>query len=141
MRLENARDTILDYFLPLWGSTTTIALDNQIFEPPIPSTAWIRLSIQFYDGEQASLGSNDGKVRYRHYGMLFIQVFTPVGEGTYNNDVYCQKLKDLFDSKDLNGITFYDVHVKTIGRTRMEDDGGIWYQQQVIADIQFDEDK
>jgi hypothetical protein len=79
-----------------------------------------------------------GLNRYSRSGVCFIQVFTPLNQGTREADTLAQSARDIFEGTTLasNAIRFNDVIIREIG----PDDGG-WYQVLVECEFEYDERK
>ena len=135
MTHNEVRNAILTAFLSMWGTTTLVAHDNQQFSPPDDRTPWIRHNIRFMDGWQASIG-DPGNNLFRNTGMVVVQVFTPVGDFTYNNDVYCQTIYNHYKGNvSITGVRFSSTRIVTWG----PEVGKVWYRQDVDVDFQFDD--
>lgn len=132
MTPKEARNAILVQYLTTYSGVIPIALDNQPFTPPETGDGvkWVRVSIQFVDGRQASLGRANNR-RFDKRGILFVQVFTPTGYATNDNDELAEASLNLFEGVNLNGLWFDQGRIETIG----SDDE--WYQQNVVINFTF----
>jgi hypothetical protein len=137
MTHNEARELILTTFRAGWNDTTySVAYDNMVFDPPIGTTMWARVMIEFFQGKQASIGSTNNRL-FRRLGMVTIHVCTPMGDATYNNDINCQTVLNLFEGKNVSGLRFEESTIETIG----EDEAGKWYVQAVKTYFRFEQVK
>ena len=109
----------------------------------VPSTnvsIWARVSIRFNGRNRESMGGRSVSRKYKRVGIATIQVFTPVTDGEYYNDLACAEyeaaLTDLADDRPL----YYggtpsggDIRIDTVGRD------GAWYGQNVVIPVWVDE--
>lgn len=132
MTPKEARNAILARYLNQFDGQFPIALDNQPFTPPETGEGvkWVRVSVQFTDGTQGSLGVENNR-RFEKYGLLFVQVFTPTGHATNDNDELAESSLDLFEGERLGDLWFNNGRIVTIG----SDDE--WYQQNVVLELTF----
>lgn len=131
MDIKDVRTTIQSAFDTLWASETPIAWDNVRFDSD--TTEFVRLSIQWNDGEQASLGGIGNRL-FRQDGFVFLQVFTELNENPQRNDELLQKAFDHFVTP-LAGIRYYNPKPKHVGPS------GNYYQQNIIVQFQVDQQK
>lgn len=121
---------------------THISFDNgETFD--VPSTdvpVWGRVTVRFNAHPRVSLGGRAVSRKYKRVGIATIQIFTPVTNGEYDNDVACAAyeaaLTDLADDQPL----YYggdqaggDIRIDSVGRD------GAWYQQNVVIPFWADE--
>lgn len=130
---DQADKAIQSAFLTQWGRTTPIAWDNLDFNAEAQNSAWVRLSVQFTLGGIAAL-ANLGDRLFRNLGIVFVQVFTPVGEGKSANTVLATQARGTFRGVQLaGGLWFRNETIVDVGPD------GKWYQQNVQAEFIFDE--
>lgn len=132
MTPKEARNAIFTRYLTEFSGQFDIALDNQKFTPPETGDGvkWVRVSIKFNDGTQSSLGQS-GNRKFEKYGLLFIQVFTPDGHATNDNDELAEDSLNLFEGERLGELWFNNGRIVTIGPD------GEWYQQNVVLELTF----
>ena len=109
--------SILETHLTANWSRTPIAYENVPFDPP-EQEPWIRCILQPVHQETSSLGD----LCKRTYASYWIQIFTPLNEGSGEAYNIAAELEPLFRHRQINGITFT---VPTI--THVGDDGNGWY--------------
>lgn len=102
MGFEATRNTIEKTFESSWGDRSPMALDNVPFKLP-ENKCWVRLSLQFGDTIQASMGSLK---TWRTPGIVFVQCFSPKDVGSSQSLVLAEAVRDIFQGTVLSGITF-----------------------------------
>lgn len=143
MTPNEARAAIINRIIAIGAiPTDQIDFDNgETFN--IPSTdvnIWARVSIRFNNRTRESLGGRTVSRKYKRVGIATIQVFTPVTNGEYDNDIACttyeSALLDLTDDSPL-----YYGGVPAGGDLRIDSAGrdGARYQQNVIVPFWVDE--
>lgn len=99
-----------------------------------PLQTWARVQITHGPGSQTSLADSSGKTRYTKFGLLTIQVFTPVGDGLTNADTLVESLESgVRNVSTPNGVWFKNVRSNEIGVD------GPWFQTNVLAEFQYDQ--
>ena len=132
MSYEARVKEIVAYFASEWASATPVAYPDVPFSVPDGKT-WVRLNVSHYDGYQASIGAPSAN-RMRRIGLVTVQVFCPQGKGGLDALKKADLAISSFQGANLDGIVFYDVHMKDIGN-----DGSGWYQVNVLATFRYDE--
>lgn len=84
--------------------TYPVSYQNVPYSPPNNAT-WLQAFIRFSDSSYATLlplgaGFN------RHNGVLTVNIFTPLGVGSGANFTIGERIKNLFDRLNLEGIHF-----------------------------------
>lgn len=132
MTPTEVRNAIVSRYLTEFNGQFPIALDNQPFTPPETGEGvkWVRVSVQFNSGTQSSLGRENNR-RFDKTGFLFIQVFTPSGHATNDNDNLADDSLNLFEGVRINDLWFTDGRIVTIGTD------GEWFQQNVTLFLTF----
>ncbi len=115
--MNNIRNEI-DFSIP-------VQYDNMDFDPP--DSIWARLAIRLGASQVTTVVGN-----YRVTGILWVQLFSPLGDGL--GAVYGQAkvVKDTFDTKVVCDMKFRAAKVEHIGRTRK------WYQTNVSVPFTLD---
>lgn len=100
---------------------------------PLP---YARVTIQHVDGFQPTVGSANGKRRFRHSGFITIQIFTAFGTGGLKSDRLVKVVKDAFEGKTTaSSVIFRRVSPNEIGQS------GAWFQTNVVIFFEYDEVK
>lgn len=111
------------------SSPVPIVWDNTGGDPP--DDAYIRMSIQRPGADNVSMGVPSAPI-VRHDGLLILEVLTPAGHGTGENERLCDELAGIFRNISGDGIHFRVPHVARVGVT----DG--WYKQDVLCPFERD---
>ena len=107
--------------------------------PPPPDAPagvpWLRAGIRHADGRNASLGSINGKKRHEMSGLVFVQVFTPAGDGLKKSYDIVQVVLDAFRSggATASGVQFQRARFREIGKS------GAWHQTNCLVDFLYDQ--
>lgn len=104
-------------------------------DPVVPSgKPWLRVGVRHADGTQASLGSLNGKRRQEQSGVLFVQMFTPFGDGQKTADPLGDLILDAYRS---GGATPSGVQFRSARRAEVGKDGA-WFLTNCLVDFQYD---
>lgn len=133
MNFDQAEAEIRAFFNTGWNGLTDIAWPDIKFSIPDGET-WVRFNCQENGGQQVSMG-DPGNNRFRHFGIVTIQVFQPRGDGSRDaRDKATAALAIFMGAQTTNGVTFTDVSARQIG-----DDGNGYYQINILAPFWYDE--
>lgn len=137
--ITQARDDILTRFRTEWladGISAGVPLVFEDFDVDLSaSTApWARVTVRHATGRQASLSNEAGKRTFRREGTVFVQIFTPFGDGLSLSDSLANIAARAFEGKETPfHVWFRNVRLNEIGRD------GHWYNVNVLADYEYDE--
>lgn len=102
-----------------------------VLEEPPSSGSWARVVIIHEDNRQVTFGEVR---RWRTFGCLHIQIFTPLGDGLSLSDALaievCSSLRGVTTA---SGVLVRGANAREIGSD------GAFYQTNVVADFEFDE--
>lgn len=130
-----ARDEVLAVLADAWdGTGFTLAWDDLPFDKP-SAAPWARATLRHTVSAQATLSGETGNRRFRRVGMLFVQIFTPCGEGLSRGYSLAKVVTDAYEGERTAGVWFRNVTVKEIGPS---DD---WFQTNVTVEFEYDEVK
>jgi hypothetical protein len=132
MNFNQAEASIRKYFNAQWAGLTPIAWPDTNFVPPSGET-WVRFNCQEINGEQSTMGS-PGSNRFRHSGIITIQVFQPQGQNSRDARVKATAAIAAFMGVENEGILFFNVQGRQLGN-----DGQGYYQINVLASFRYDE--
>lgn len=139
MNYIQARDVIYKVFKDAWdllgtppGSYPAIYPDLP-GEPPTSETVWARVTIRHADGKQASLAGENGARRWNRVGVLFIQVFAPVGDGLTAAYTAAQAVGDAYQAARGLDVWFRNIRVNEVGAS------GAFEQVNVLVDFSYDD--
>lgn len=137
---NEARDHMLKVFKDVWDPTGFPAVYPDKPEDPdnggsAPSAnVWARATIRHADGFQSSLtGPLEGLKRHTRIGVVIIQVFGKVGDGSTAAYDAAQIVANAFEKSRDNPVWFRRVRINEIG-TR-----GPYDQINVLADFTYDD--
>lgn len=107
--------------------------DNEDAAPPA-GKSWLRAGLRHADGARTSLGGGTGRHRETIAGTVFVQVFTPAGDGNVRSDDIRDVILNAFRTGGATpgGVSFKRVRPVDIGKT------GIWNQVNCLADFEYD---
>lgn len=131
--LVEAKKAINDRFIAAWEGKTEYTIDNEDFTEP-ESGAWVRLTVRNTDGGQTSMG-RVGNRRFDRKGVIVVNVFTPIEQGTSEGDVLAEFAKDLFEATRFNGVTVNNGLVREKGSDKT------WFHHIMTADFEYYEIK
>lgn len=130
----DAREAIYQRFVDNTAlATTNYTFDSEQYTPPAGET-WVRLMVRHTDSEQHSLGGTNQR-KFRRFGLIFVQVFSPLDAGTRANDTVVQATRDIFEGVDASGIKYYNAIPREIGPD------GAWFQTNLEITFDYDETK
>lgn len=116
-----------------------VPLNDPTNVPPPPDAPagqpWLRAGARHADGRNASLGSINGKKRHEMSGLVFVQVFTPAGDGLKKSYDIVQVVLDAYRSggATAGGIQFQRARFREIGIS------GAWHQTNCLSDFLYDQ--
>lgn len=139
MNFSQAEAAIRKHFDTVWTAafpapdTPEIAWPDKDFTIPTNET-WVRFNCQENDGGQVSIG-DPGNNRFRHFGIVTIQVFQPWGQGSVDARTKATAALGAFQGEQTTGgVVFFDAYARQIGN----DDSG-FYQINVVTSFYYDE--
>lgn len=104
--------------------------------PEVPAgKPWLRVGVRHSDGTQVSLGSVNGKRRQEVSGLVFVQVFTPAGDGLKQSDEIVEVVLDAYRTGGAtpSGVQFRSARFAEIGKD------GAWHQTNCLVDFLYDQ--
>lgn len=140
---QAAVNEILDIFIAAWTPTTHAVIfpDHELTAPQKALMAsgaapWARPSVKENFSEQGSLAGYTGQMRFDTIGQLFVEIYTPRGDGLQLARSLSTIVRDAYRKADTaSGIWFYNHRFQPIGPE------GLWYHFNVIVDFSYDEVK
>lgn len=109
---------------------TPILWDNAPGEPPADNP-WVRATLLPGQAEKIDLGVPG---RYRHPGVLDIQIFSPIQKGVRALTALADHMATIWRSVTVSGIVFRTPSLYRVGDTT---DG--WFQMNVSVPYRWDE--
>jgi hypothetical protein len=110
---SEAKSFLLKEFLSNFDTTVPISLSNRGFylsdgtvsEKPVDEP-WVKFWIQNNDANQHSFGAAPNR-SWKRMGFIAAQVFIPEGTATYDGDILCEEIIDIFEGKRFSQIVCY----------------------------------
>ena len=136
--IGTARGEILSHFTTAWNAQTPpvpTLLYQDKKTPRIPDSGpWARINVQHNDRDRATVGGNANNRRFRAFGIIIVQIFTPYGDGLTNNDSLVNVAVNAFEGTKTgeDRVEFRNVRSQEIG------EDGPWFQTNVIAEFDYD---
>ena len=132
MTTENqARESIYQEFITQWANQTDVTFENESFTP---DGNYVRVTVRGLPSNQRTMGGT-GNRRFRRNALVFVQIFTPVGEGRRVSGDLTELAKDVFEGRTFDGLSFSSVNSRGVGPD------GKWYQALVEAPFDYEETK
>jgi hypothetical protein len=128
MSYDAQRIAVQNYVKANWSSTPIVYDEN---DPPVHQMQWIRVTFADAPSFQASIGGSS--VRYRHPGLLIIEVYVTEDVGRGAATRYGDTIAALFRGRTVGDTLFRSPTVRQVGR-----DKG-WYRVNVEIPFQRDE--
>lgn len=113
-----------------WTYTGTV-FENEKFVPVI-GTPFCRVVVMQGQAQILSIGSPSLD---RFTGLLYVQIFVPVGEGDERPKFLADKAREMFRKKYIGGISFQLPFDNVVG-----DNGEGWYLINVVVPYIVDEE-
>lgn len=137
--LTQARDDLLSAVSTAWGATGPVDYEDQpntVQIPPDGAIPWIRVTIRHTTGRQATLSNAIGARRFRRFGVILVQVFSPLGSSMRDPETHTNLIVNALEGITTeNGVITRNVRINEIGSE------GIWFQTNVVADFEYDQIK
>ena len=130
MSIQRQREEIETFFFEQFGAlhpTVPVTGENADFNPP-ENAPWLRISLQVAEQFETCIGSNDS---YRTEGIIGVQIFTPLSEGSFQANVLADSALKIFrtaTNTDMDGVTILRSAITFSG----QDEG--FYQLNVFTD-------
>ena len=132
--LDAAR-AICDRFVANWNlADGRFALDNEAFDPDeAPGDPWLRLSVKHFARALETMGPPNR--RWRAVGSIFVQVFVPRDSGTTLAHQLAQKVRVIFEGREVSGVKCYQSSTRELGID------GPWWVALVETAFDYDEQR
>lgn len=136
--IVTARDEILLHFTTKWNAGTPpiplLLYDDKHTDLP-DDAPYARVTVQHTITPQVTVGGKGtGGQRFRRFGLVTVQIFTPSGDGLTNSDVLVDLAVDAFEGENTGSdrVEFRNVRANEV------DQDGPWNQNNVIAEFTYD---
>lgn len=129
MKTVEAVSFITDVFLKGWPKKHPVSFTN------IPATkdgkcTWARLTINHSGGTQLTMADDQGCRKYENYGIITVQIFTPIGSSQITGLTLAENVLNAF--RETSGAVMFTNHgISDIGAD------GLFNQTQVNIDFNY----
>lgn len=133
--------TVENTFATAWGSTTPICYENISCTPPVGSS-WVKVYVREGDSQKITIG--ESPQTRRTLGTVFVDIFTPIGQGSKAVRTYADSIKTIFKDLRVSGIQFFEGDLQVWGERYYTNSGtGVpatsqWYQGTVAIPFKYD---
>lgn len=134
MTPDEAENAMVEEFLTQWGATSLVLLRNQDDDPPEEKVAWVRISVDHNDADQAAIGGEPGNQFFRRYGFIFVQCFVPTGTATQQLNALAYQAQLVFEGKEIEGIWFRNCRIVDVPLVEKK-----WAQKNFIGEFIYDD--
>ena len=131
--INDAKILMYNAFTAGWSGRTPIAFDNEEFTQP--DISWVRVTVRNRVSNQETLGKRTNR-KFLRLGAVFVQVFTPIDEGTAESDELAEAARNIFEGERLSGEVWF-----TNVETRETGSDGNMYQTLVEALFTYEQIK
>lgn len=130
MSAETERAAVEGRFTAQWTGTPLahVVFDN-IAYVPVQGTPYVRLSIRPGNSERITIGSRE----HRTVGLIVVQIFTPLGQGTSDARVLAEQAAAIFRDQEFGGVLCRSASIQNVGQSTD------WNQFNVTVPYQRDE--
>ena len=118
----------LEMYLNTYFTTVPIQFENVQARGDL-TDGFIALTDVGSSNQTMGMGETVSSVR----GMIVIQIYTPLGNGTQSSRTIATSLSTLLGSKTLSGLNLEEPTLESIGQV----DGADYYQQNLTFPYQF----
>lgn len=134
MTYDEARDIINTVFLNAWGATNFPVVWRDVpGSVPTSETPWARVTLRHATGRQASLAGESGAQRWERTGTVFVQIFSPIGDGSKKGYELAQLVTNAYQSARGSDVWFRNVRINELGSD------GAFESFNVLADFSYDD--
>lgn len=135
---RDARDALYQLVRDAWGTRGPIDYEDLPQTPgcPIPPEGqepWLRLKLMVVQGSEPVLVNAVGSRCFRENAIFMVQVFTPFGTGMQKPEELGQVVV-----RSLRGKSPLGIFIRQVTKTAQGSDGH-WYQVNVTANVEYDE--
>jgi hypothetical protein len=129
MKTRQAISDMTDVFLSAWPRKFPVTYSD-IMATKDSKCTWARLTIQHFAGRQITMADDSGCRHYDNYGMITVQIFTPIGGGQVESVELAQKILDAYRNSG-GSIMFTNHGIRDVGPD------GLFFQTNVNIDFNY----
>lgn len=151
LTLQETYDEVLGKFKEVWDTVPggpyltawpDVPLDPLLqqyitgeLEATTPIQTWARVSIRANDRDQKTLGGPGNRL-YRRNGILFVEIFTPTGDGTVLGTELAEMVEDAYEDVAFRSFVWYP-------KTKIMPNGveGLWSRNTVTIQWESEQRK
>lgn len=134
--IEQARDDMIQLVNDAWPVGTVLIFDGFKGDKPNGAVTWGRVTVRHNGGGQSTISRQNQKSRYTRTGTLYVNMFSPPGDGLRKLDPLTKIVLDAIEGKTTpHGVWFTKVRVRELGIVEG------YEQVNVLADFSYDEVK
>jgi hypothetical protein len=148
MTPQEAVDEILERFNDIWTPTTFPVVWQDVATTPalqkmidgadgVPLTPYARVTVRSNFRRQESYGQI-GNRKFRGFGILFVEIFTPTGDGMKQARELEAIVRNAYEDVDLS--TFH-VRYKPNVQSREQGSEGLWSRLNVTVEWEYEDRK
>lgn len=138
--MAQADEEMVELFRQAWEVTAGHSCDwpNHKSDEHAGNETWARWAVDYVGGRQASMGGSGGR-KFSKTGLIYVDVFTPLGAGLTIARQAAQIAVDAYEGKRTpNDVWFRNVRIESEGHG--EGGGGkkSWWTTTVVAEFTYD---
>lgn len=131
MNIVEARDAMLGVFKAYWDTTGFSVVYGDVPAPSTPAAVWARADVKHALRKQGSLSGALDTMVYESNGLVFIEIYAPIGDGGKQAYALAEGVVNAFEDAHLD-IWFRNVRAIEVGTE------GAYYQVNAIAEFNYD---
>jgi UDP-N-acetylglucosamine 2-epimerase len=118
-----------DIFLTVWPKKHPVVYTNVIATKDKKCT-WARFTAKHFAGRQITMADDQGCKHFDNYGMITVQIFTPIGGGQVEGLQLAQKVLNAYRGTS-SSVMFTNHGIRDVGAD------GLFYQTNVNIDFNY----
>lgn len=130
MTFDEAVDTMMAVFKTVWDPRVAVYPDVPGSVPPQDAVLWARAKIKHVTGRQGSLTGGLGTTVWERTGFIWIEVYSPVGDGLKAGRDAAQEIVNAYQA-ERSGIWYRNIRMVEMGTD------GAFERFDVKADFEY----
>lgn len=139
-KMSDADQEMAELFRVAWEVTNGYKCDwpNHKSQDHAETEVWARWARDYLSGFQVSMGGTGGR-KFTKDGLIYINVFTPLGGGLISATDAAQIAIDAYEGKRTPGdVWFRDVRIESEGHGRGSGKDKSWWTTTVVARFTYE---
>jgi hypothetical protein len=139
--MSEADSEMAELFRQAWEVTAGYKCDwpNIKVADHLAGETWARWNLDYFDGRQVSLVGPDRQRKFSKEGLIFINVFTPLGAGLNNARDASQIALFAYEGKRTpSDVWFRDVRIASEGHGQGSGRNKSWWTTLVVARFTYE---